>query len=73
MPVEKKTFRVEITACKVLEVTLTENDLERGEEFDDAASSLASECYFRNGYPDMVKVVEDWDVTIEEVKEVNHG
>lgn len=58
-----------MTATKIVEVTLSEEDMESHEEsLEDAASNLAYETAFRNEYPDMVRVVEDWDVTVEEVK-----
>lgn len=62
-------FLVEMTATKIVEVNLTEDDMEKGEtDIEEAAANLAGECAFHNSYPDMVSVVEDWDLTVEEVK-----
>lgn len=62
-----KTFRVEFSATKIVEVTLNENDVERGETIDDAAESLARDNLFHMTHPDMVRVVNDWDVEVESI------
>lgn len=67
-----KKFRCEITAFKVVEVTLDEGDLLDGEtDLAEAAGDMALECAFHNSYPDRVTDTNGgWDATVEEVKEV---
>ena len=65
--IKTKKFRVEFSATKIIEVSLNDDDLGPGETMDEAAESLAFDNLFYLSHPDMVSVIQDWDVNVEEV------
>lgn len=64
-----KIFHVLMTATRTVEVKISENDLNDGETFEDAAELLAIENAFVSSDPRTVCDVQGWDVTVEEIKD----
>ena len=64
-------FRVELTATRVLEVEVGEDDLSFPDEtLTDVVTELAESNAFDSVMDFRVSQVEGWDLTIEEIREL---